>query len=341
MSNGLKPILAQLRDGIRPDATSLDAAFAAIFEGASTPAQIGAFLMGLEQIGIDGNMVRAGGQAMRANMVAVPVLKPCIDVCGTGGDGSHTLNISTAVSFVLAACGLHVAKHGNRAMSSSSGAADVLEALGVSLAATPTTIGRAIDEVGVGFMFAQAHHPAMAHVAPVRRDLGFRTIFNMLGPLSNPAGASRQLVGVYSADKIMPMAEALRALGCKAAWVVHGDGGLDEIALSGPSQVAALNEGVIESFEIAPEDAGLTRAPLSALRGGDASDNAAAMTRLFAGGTGPYRDCVALNAGAALVAFGEASDLRAGVATAQSALDSGGAANALRALIKLTNEANA
>jgi anthranilate phosphoribosyltransferase len=340
MSDVLKPILAQLRDGIRPEAGSLDGAFAAIFAGNATPAQMGAFLMGLERIGIDGDMVRAGAQAMRTNMVAVPVQRPCVDVCGTGGDGSHTLNISTAVSFVLAGCGLHVAKHGNRAMSSSSGAADVLEALGVNLAPTPAAIGRAIDQVGVGFMFAQAHHPAMAHVAPVRRDLGFRTIFNMLGPLSNPAGASRQLVGVYGADKILPMAEALRALGCEAAWVVHGDGGLDEIALSGPSYVAALHNGAIESFEVTPEDAGLTRAPLSALKGGDAPYNAAAMTRLFAGETGSYRDCVMLNAGAALVAFGEAADLRAGVARAGSALDSGRAANALAALVKLTHEAN-
>jgi anthranilate phosphoribosyltransferase len=341
MSDALKPILALLRDAIYPDTLSLERAFSDIFAGNATQAQIGALLMGLERIGVDGEMIRAGAQAMRANMVPVYAQKSCVDVCGTGGDGSHTLNISTAVSFVLAGCGLHVAKHGNRAMSSSSGAADVLEALGVNLAASPSRVGRAIDDIGVGFMFAQAHHPAMAHVAPVRRDLGFRTIFNMLGPLSNPAAASRQLVGVYSADKILPMAQALEALGCEAAWVVHGDGGLDEVSLSGPTHIAALTKAGITTFDITPEDAGLLRAPLAALTGGDAAFNAAAMTRLLAGESGPYRDSVALNAAAALVAFGGAADLRAGVILAHEAIDSGRAAQALQDLVILTNEAEA
>jgi anthranilate phosphoribosyltransferase len=336
MSDMLKPILATLRDGLVPDNAALDVAFTALFQGVATPAQIGAFLMGLERAGIDATMIRSGAQAMRANMVHVAPKSPCVDVCGTGGDGSHTLNISTAVSFVLAGCGLHVAKHGNRAMSSSSGAADVLEALGVKLVSDPALLSRAIDDVGVSFLFAQAHHPAMAHVAPVRRDLGFRTIFNMLGPLSNPAGAKRQLVGVYAADKILPMAEALRLLGCEAAWVVHGDGSLDELALSGPSQIAALSHGAIETFEITPEDAGLSRAPLAALKGGDAAHNAQALRALLAGEAGPYRDSVCLNAAAALVAFGEADDLKAGVAQAQDAIDNGKAGRALDALIALT-----
>jgi anthranilate phosphoribosyltransferase len=337
MSDALKNVLGILHLGMAPDETALDSAFQAILKGQATQAQIGAFLIGLEHVGVDSRMIYAGAKAMRAAMVTVPAIKPCVDVCGTGGDGSHTLNISTAVSFVLAGCGLNVAKHGNRAMSSTSGAADVLEALGVNLAASPETIGAAIDDVGVGFMFAQAHHPAMAHVGPARRELGFRTIFNMLGPLSNPAGASKQLVGVYSADKIVPMAEALRLLGCQAAWVVHGDGGLDEIALSGPTRVAALSNGAIETFEMTPEDAGLTRAPLTALKGGDAAYNAKALVSLLQGETGPYRDSVCLNAAAALVAFGATDSLPDGVAMAGDALASGRASAALAELVTITN----
>lgn len=339
MSEAIKPLLACLRDGQRPSVAALQAIFADIFAGKITPAQTGALLMGLEQIGIDAEMICAGAEAMRAHMVCVSTSLPCVDVCGTGGDGSHTLNISTAVSFVLAGCGLHVAKHGNRAMSSSSGAADVLEVLGVNLAANPQIIGRAVDEVGVGFMFAQAHHPAMVHVAPVRRELGFRTIFNLLGPISNPASARKQLVGVYSADKIMPMAQALQLLGCTDAWVVHGDGGLDEVSLSGPTQIAALRDSKITTFSLSPEDAGLERTPLKALKGGDAAFNAAAMKRLFDGEIGPYRNSVALNAAAALVAFGDASDLREGVTMANHALDSGRARAALDGLVALSNEA--
>jgi anthranilate phosphoribosyltransferase len=337
MSDGLKDILGILRQGFRPDAEALDAAFTTILKGDATPSQIGAFLMGIEQVGVDSRMIFSGAKALRANMVAVPAAKPCVDVCGTGGDGSHTLNISTAVSFVLAGCGLNVAKHGNRAMSSTSGAADVLEALGVNLASPPDIVAHAIDETGVGFMFAQAHHPAMAHVGPSRRELGFRTIFNMLGPLSNPASAHKQLVGVFASDKIVPMAEALRLLGCQAAWVVHGDGGLDEIALSGPSQVAALSHGAIETFEIIPEDAGLKRAPLEALKGGDAAYNATALRKLLTGEHGPYRDSVSLNAAAALVAFGTAANLIEGVTMASDAIDSGRADKALAGLIAITN----
>jgi anthranilate phosphoribosyltransferase len=337
MSDALKPILASLHNGLRPDAAMLDSAFATILSGQGTPAQIGAFLMGLERVGIDAAMIYAGASALRANMAPVPTTLPCVDVCGTGGDGSHTLNISTAVSFVLAGCGLHVAKHGNRAMSSTSGAADVLEALGVNLVASADVIGNAVNSIGVGFMFAGAHHPAMAHVGAIRRELGFRTIFNMLGPLANPARASRQLVGVFAADKMMPMAEALRLLGCEAAWVVHGDGGLDEVALSGPSQVVALRHGQIEAFEVTPEDGGLTRAPLAELRGGDAAFNARALMRLLEGERGAYRSSVSLNAAAALVAFGHANTLKEGVLMAQGAIDEGRAHQALLELISITN----
>jgi anthranilate phosphoribosyltransferase len=337
MSDALKPVLASLHNGSRPDPATLDGAFVTILNGQATPAQIGAFLMGLERVGVDGPMIYAGASALRANMVSVPMTIPCVDVCGTGGDGSHTLNISTAVTFVLAGCGLHVAKHGNRAMSSTSGAADVLEALGVNLAASPSLIGEAISTIGVGFMFAQAHHPTLAHVGAIRRELGFRTIFNILGPLANPANASRQLVGVFAPDKMLPVAVALRLLGCEAAWVVHGDGGLDELAVSGPSQVVALRQGEIESFEVTPEDAGLKRAPLSDLKGGDAAFNARALKALLAGETGAYRTSVSLNAAAALVAFGHANTLKEGVLMAQESIDRGLAHKALLGLISITN----
>lgn len=314
----------------------LDAAFAALLAGDATPAQTGALLMGLERAGVDAEVIAAGARAMRAAMVPVAAGDGLIDVCGTGGDGSHTLNISTAVSFVLSGCGLKVAKHGNRGMSSKSGAGDVLEALGVDLSAPPATAARAILEAGVGFLFAQSHHPAMKNVASARRELGFRTVFNLLGPLSNPAGAVFQLLGVYAPDKVVVMAEALRKLGARAAWVVHGDGGLDEAALSGPTQVAALANGAVETFQITPEDAGLPRAPLSALRGGAPADNAAALKALLAGAPGPYRDAVLLNAACALVVADAAPDLRAGADRAARALDDGSAARALDRLVAIT-----
>lgn len=341
MSDALKPILAKLRDGELPNPQLLDEAFTAILSGQASHSQIGAYLMGLEAVGIDADMIHAGATALRRNMLPVIAAGELVDVCGTGGDGAHTLNISTAVSFVLAGAGYKVAKHGNRAMSSKSGAGDVLEALGVNLAAKPETVAEAIETIGVGFMFAQAHHPAMVHVAPVRRDLGFRTIFNMLGPLSNPAAAQRQLIGVYDAEKLMPMAKALDLLGSKSAWLVHGDGGLDEVSLSGPTKVVSLKSGVMHRFEITPEDAGVPRAPLATLRGGDATHNAAALTQLLDGKTGAYRDSVCLNTAAALMAFGSVSTLKDGVEIAASALDSGSAKRALDGLVALTQRANA
>lgn len=335
MSTPVQSALAALSAG-RKD--GLDAAFAALLAGEATPAQTGALLMGLERAGVDAEVVAAGARAMRAAMVPVDAGDGLIDVCGTGGDGSHTLNISTAVSFVLAGCGLKVAKHGNRGMSSKSGAGDVLEALGVNLAATPETTARAIGEAGVGFLFAQAHHPAMRHVAAARRELGFRTVFNLLGPLSNPAGAGRQLLGVYAPEKLVVMAEALRLLGAQAAWVIHGDGGLDEAALSGPTRVAALSGGAIETFEITPEDAGLTRAPLEALRGGEPAQNAEALRALLDGAPGAYRDAVILNAACALMVAGAADDLKQAAHHAREAIDRGAARRALDALVAITNE---
>lgn len=339
MSAALQPALAALARAEPPAPDALEAAFGAILAGEASPAQIGALLMGLEQTGLTAATIAAGARALRAAMTPTPFDGPTIDVCGTGGDGAHTLNISTAVAFVLAGCGLTVAKHGNRAMSSKSGAADVLEALGVRLDIPPETEARALREAGVAFLFAQAHHPAMRHVAGPRRELGFRTVFNLLGPLSNPAGARRQLVGVFAPDKLDPMADALSALGAEAAWVVHGDGGLDEIALSGPSAVSALEGGVRRSFTIAPQDAGLDPAPLSAVAGGDAAFNAAALRALLAGAPGAYRDMVVLNAAAGLIVAERASSLREGAALAGASIAEGRAGAALDRLIAVTTGA--
>ncbi|MCA3694183.1 anthranilate phosphoribosyltransferase [Aquidulcibacter sp.] len=337
MSEAIKPALALLRDGQAPAPAVLDQAFATILAGEATQAQIGAFLMGLERLTLTSEMIASGARAMRAAMTPVDVPFFCIDVCGTGGDGSHTLNISTAVSFVLAGAGLKVAKHGNRAMSSKSGAADVLEALGVKLELTPEHCAQALDEVGLVFLFAQAHHPAMRHVGPARRELGFRTIFNLLGPLSNPAHAQRQLVGVFADDKRQPIAQALMDLGCESAWVVHGHGGLDEVSLSGPTRVTALKDKALSELEIHPHDLGLKTAPLEALKGGDAAHNAKALRALLEGETGPYRDVVVLNAAAALVATGAAQDLQEALSRATTSLESQAALSKLDQLIACTH----
>lgn len=340
MTDTIRPALARLARGERPDAEALSAAFGAILAGEATSAQTGAFLMGLERAGIGADTVVAGARAMRAVMTPVPFDGPCVDVCGTGGDGSHTLNISTAVSFVLAGCGLTVAKHGNRAMSSTSGAADVLEALGVNLAASPDVEARCLREAGVAFLFAQSHHPAMRHVAGPRRELGFRTVFNLLGPLSNPAGAQRQLVGVFAPWALPVMAQALTELGAERALVVHGDGGLDEVALSGPTHTVRWTGGGAVAGSVGPETLGLAPQPLSAVRGGDAAFNAGALRALLDGARGPYRDMVVLNAAVALGMAKDNEDLVACAAEAESSLDSGRARSALLALAAITNEAH-
>jgi anthranilate phosphoribosyltransferase len=332
MSEAMRSAIAALSSGSDLAEDALSSAFAAIMAGEATAAQIGGFLVGLNARGFGAREIAAGARALRAAMTPVETNEDVIDVCGTGGDGSHTLNISTAVSFVLAGCGLKVAKHGNRGMSSQTGAADVLEALGVRLDSAPGVIAASIHAAGVGFMFAQAHHPSLRHAAPVRRELGVRTVFNLLGPLSNPAGARRQIVGVYDGAMLEPVAQALSLLGARAAWVLHGDGGVDEAVLSGPTQIAALDGTAVRRFAITPEDAGLARAPLSALRGGDALHNAKALAALLEGAPGPYRDAVLLNAACALVMTGVSPDLKAGVARAAAALDDGGAKRALGAL---------
>jgi anthranilate phosphoribosyltransferase len=267
----------------------------------------------------------------------VPQSTLAIDLCGTGGDGLGTLNISTAVSFVVAACGVAVAKHGNRSASSRSGAADVLEALGVRIGLEPDIAARVLKETGIVFLFAQTHHPAMKHVGEARRQIGRRTIFNLLGPLANPAGVRRQLVGVFSSDWLVPYAEALRALGSERAFIVHGRDGLDEVSISGPTEVAILENGAITTRTVRPEDAGLETSPLSAIRGGNAAHNAAALTRLLEGEPGPYRDIVLINAAAALMVAGVAGNLRDGVALAANALESGAAGAKLKRLIAATN----
>ena len=338
----LRPILAIVARGSALTAEQTEAAFDLMMQGLATPAQIGGLLLAMRVRGETVEEITGAVRAMRAHMAAVeaPEGAPwgAIDTCGTGGDGAHTLNISTAVAFVVAGAGVPVAKHGNRAVSSRCGAADVLEALGVNLDAPHETLGRTLREAGIAFLFAPRHHGATRHVAPSRRELGTRTMFNLLGPLSNPAGARRQLLGVFGAEWLEPVAEVLRALGSERAWVVRGDDGLDELTTTTRSEVAELREdGTISRFEVTPEHAGLPRARPGARRGGDAPENAAALRALLQGAAGPYRDIVALNAAAALVVAGRAHTLRQGVGIAQHALDSGAALARREALVRMTN----
>jgi anthranilate phosphoribosyltransferase len=275
---------------------------------------------------------------MRAKMLKVRAPEGAIDIVGTGGDGAQTYNISTLAAIIVAACGVPVAKHGNRAASSLSGASDVLSELGVRIGIAPEIVERSLREAQIGFMTAQAHHAAMAHVAPVRRELGARTLFNLLGPLSNPAGVRRALIGVYSEAWMAPIAETMKSLGAEVVWVVHGADGLDEITTTGPTKVLALEHGAIRRFEITPEEVGLKRSTLSDLRGGDPACNATALRDVLAGAKNAYRDIAALNAAAALVVAGKVIDLKAGLALAEAALDSGKARATLENLIRISNE---
>jgi anthranilate phosphoribosyltransferase len=273
---------------------------------------------------------------MRDKMLRVEAPANAIDIVGTGGDGSHSVNISSASAFVIAASGVPVAKHGNRGLSSQTGAADVLMGLGIKIDVTPEVIARCIEQSGVGFMFAPAHHPAMKHVGPTRVELGTRTIFNLLGPLSNPAGVKRQMVGVFSPEWVVPVAEALKKLGAEHAWVAHGDG-YDEITTTGETEVAELVGGEIRSFTLTPESVGLKRHTKEALRGGDAAYNAKALRDMLAGAPGAYRDTVLMNAGAGLVVAGKVTTLGDGVAKAAEAIDSGRALQVLDKLVKVSN----
>ena len=332
----LKPTLSRLAAGETLSEAEAEAAFGIIMAGAATPAQIAGLLMAMRVRGETVPEITGAVRAMRARMAAITAPPGAIDIVGTGGDGSGSLNISTATALVVAACGVPVAKHGNRALSSRSGAADALAALGVNLDVPLDRLEGILAETGMVFLWAPRHHASMRHAAGPRVELGTRTIFNLLGPLANPARVRRQLTGAFSPAWLRPMAETLHRLGCEAAWVVHGQG-LDEIALSGPTEVVALEAGQLRAFTIAPEDAGLARAPAEAVRGGAPEANAAALTALLAGAPGAYRDIVLLNAAAALVVAGAAADLRAGVAKAAMAIDSGAAAGVLARLKDATH----
>ena len=334
----IKGFLAKVADGASLDEAEAEQAFDIIMSGDATPAQIGAFLMGLRVRGETVDEITGAARILRAKAHQITAPDGAIDVVGTGGDGSGTLNISTGAALVVAGCGVPVAKHGNRALSSKCGAADVLAELGVNIDADMGLIERAIREANIGFMMAPRHHGATRHVAGPRVELATRTVFNILGPLSNPAMVKRLLVGVFSGDWVVPMAEVLGRLGVEKAWVVHGSDGLDELTTTGPSQVAAVGGGKVETFEVSPEDAGLPRAESDDLKGGDASYNAAAMRAMLAGESGPYRDVVVYTAAAALVVADKAGDLKQGAALAAAAVDSGAARAALDKMVAITNE---
>jgi len=312
-------------------------AFDYMMSGEATPSQMGGFLMGLRMRGETVDEITGAVLAMRGKMLRVTAPSDAVDVVGTGGDGSGSVNVSTCASFIVAGAGVPVAKHGNRALSSRSGAADVLASLGVKIDISPDQVGRCVKEAGIGFMFAPSHHPAMKNVGPTRVELATRTIFNLLGPLSNPAGVKRQMVGVFSKQWVQPLAQVLKNLGAESVWVVHGSDGLDEITLSGSTSVAALENGTIRSFEVTPEEAGLPRAGAGALKGGDADANAAALKGVLEGKPSPYRDVALLNAAAALIVAGRAKDLKEGVAIGVKSLDSGAAAARLKQLIAVSN----
>ncbi len=309
-----------------------EAAFGALFEGAATPAQIGGLLMALRVRGETGDVIAAAARAMRARLHRIATPPDAMDIVGTGGDGKGTLNISTATAFVVAGAGVPVAKHGNRNLSSKSGSADALTQLGLNVMATPEMAEKALAETGICFMMAPMHHPAMRHVGPARAELGTRTVFNLLGPMTNPGGVRRQLTGTFDRVWNRPMAETLHELGSDSVWIVHGSDGTDEISIAGPTWVAQLRDGGITEFEISPEDAGLPVHPFEAVLGGDPAQNAAALRALLAGETGAYRDAVLLNAAAALLIAGRAANLAEGAEIAAESIDSGAAQVKLDAL---------
>ena len=335
MFNNLKPVLARLAMGETLSEAQAEAAFGIIMSGEATPAQIAGLLMAMRVRGETVAELAGAVRAMRSRMLAVEAPAGAMDVCGTGGDNAGTLNVSTAVTFVLAGAGVPVAKHGNRALSSRAGGADVLTALGVNVDVPVERLAGILRAAGCAFLFAPRHHAALRHAAGPRVELGTRTIFNLLGPLANPARVTRQLTGVFAPAWARPMAETLARLGSEAAWIVHGQG-LDELTVAGENQVVALADGAITEFSVLPEDAGLARAPIEAIQGGDAETNAAAMLALLRGESGAYRDTVLLNAAAALIVAGRAGDLRDGAAMAARSLDSGAALHALDILKRET-----
>ncbi|MBJ6370293.1 anthranilate phosphoribosyltransferase [Sedimentitalea arenosa] len=337
MSDALKPLIgaAAERPLTRDEA---ETAFTILFEGEATPSQIGGLLMALRTRGETVDEFAAAAAVMRGKCHRVQAPDGAIDIVGTGGDGKGTLNISTATAFVVAGAGVPVAKHGNRNLSSKSGAADALTQLGLNVMVGPKVVERALSEVGIAFMMAPMHHPAMAHVGPSRAELGTRTIFNILGPLTNPAGVKRQLTGAFSRDLIRPMAETLAALGSDRAWLVHGSDGTDELTIAGVSWIAALEDGVVKEVELHPEDAGLPVHPFEDILGGTPEANAAALRALLDGERSAYRDAVLLNAAAALVVAGTVDDLREGVGRAAESIDSGSARDKITTLARITQE---
>jgi anthranilate phosphoribosyltransferase len=337
VSDDLKVLIAKTALGHSLTREEAAGAFDRMMSGEATPSQMGGLLMALRVRGETVDEITGAVSTMRSKMTKVAAPPDAIDVVGTGGDASGSYNVSTCAALIVAGAGVPVAKHGNRALSSRSGAADVLGALGVKIELRPDEITRCIYEAGIGFMFAPSHHPATKNVAPTRAELGTRTIFNLLGPLSNPASVKRQMVGVYSKQWVEPVAQVLKLLGSESAWVAHGSDGLDEITTSGPSYIAALENGAVRSFEINPEDAGIARAKPEALKGGDAEANAKALMAVLKGTKGPYRDIAILNAAAALIVAGRAKDLKEGAAIATKSLDSGEAEGRLDRLIAVSN----
>jgi len=336
-TTGFKALIAKAAQGQRLTEAEAADAFDAMMSGNATPSQMGGFLMALRVRGESVDEITGAARAMRAKALAVDAPPGAIDTCGTGGDGSGSFNISTATALVVAGAGVAVAKHGNRNLSSKSGSADVLAALGVNIDADMSLVRRSIWDAKIGFLMAPRHHGAMRHVGPTRVELGTRTIFNLLGPLSNPAGAKRQLLGVFAPEWVRPLAEVLGKLGSERAWVVHG-GGMDELVTDGTSVVAELKDGKVTSFEVKPEDAGIARAKREELRGGDPASNAQRMLGILNGEMGPLRDIVLLNSAAALVVAGKSRNLREGVKFAALSIDEGRARVALDRMVKITNE---
>lgn len=334
----LKRLIQKVATGATLDEDESEAAIDVMSSGAATPVQMGAFLMALRVRGETVGEITGAARLLRKRMLTVEAPAGAVDIVGTGGDSHGTYNVSTCAAIVAAGAGAKIAKHGNRSVSSLSGASDVLAALGVKLDVGPQTVARAIAGAGVGFMWAPMHHPAMKQWAPVRTELGIRTIFNLLGPIANPAGVKRQIVGVFDAKWIEPIAHVLKNLGSEHVWVVHGADGMDELTTTGISYVAELKDGDITLFEVTPEQAGLNRASLADLKGGDARANAAAIQVVLQGEPGPFRDIVLLNAAAALIVAGKAANLADGVDRAARAIDSGAAQAALDRLVAITNE---
>jgi len=338
MADEFKALIAKVATGANLSRAEAASAFDRMMSGEATPSQMGGLLMALRVRGETVDEITGAVTTMRAKMLSVKAPPDAVDIVGTGGDASGSYNISTCAAFIVAGAGVPIAKHGNRALSSRSGAADVLQALGVNIDLNAEQVGLCIRDSGIGFMFAPAHHPAMKNVGPTRVELGTRTIFNLLGPLSNPAGVKRQMVGTFSRHWIEPMVQVLNNLGSERVWAVHGSDGLDEITTSGPTSVAELKDGKVRTFEIAPEDAGLRRAKPEALRGGDASHNAAALLDVLKGKPGPFRDVAILNAAATLIVASKAGDLKEAAALAAKAIDSGEAEGRLDRLIAVSNK---